>query len=153
MLYYVSGNFMSRRGVDEGSITLHAAGAPHGPQPGAVESSLGKTSTDEIAVMIDTFKPLQLAQAGARVRRSGVFSLLDRGADQRLSFVSGGFDAAASRAEADAAGAGLFAPAPERDFVAVLEKSASLAVRKRDGPLAVPRELDRDFLASPAPNR
>ncbi|HVN68918.1 MAG TPA: homogentisate 1,2-dioxygenase [Candidatus Binatia bacterium] len=63
VLYYVSGNFMSRRGVAEGSITLHAAGAPHGPQPGAVESSLGKTSTDEIAVMIDTFKPLRLAQA------------------------------------------------------------------------------------------
>jgi homogentisate 1,2-dioxygenase len=64
VLYYVSGNFMSRRGVEEGSITLHAAGAPHGPQPGAVEQSLGKTSTDEIAVMIDTFKPLLLAQAG-----------------------------------------------------------------------------------------
>lgn len=63
VLYYVSGNFMSRRGVDEGSLTLHAAGAPHGPQPGAVESSLGKTSTDEIAVMIDTFKPLRLAEA------------------------------------------------------------------------------------------
>jgi homogentisate 1,2-dioxygenase len=63
VLYYVSGNFMSRRGVEEGSITLHSAGAPHGPQPGAVESSLGKTSTDEIAVMVDTFKPLLLADA------------------------------------------------------------------------------------------
>jgi len=62
VLYYVSGNFMSRRGVEEGSITLHAAGAPHGPQPGAVEASLGKTSTDEIAVMVDTFAPLQLAE-------------------------------------------------------------------------------------------
>jgi homogentisate 1,2-dioxygenase len=67
VLYYVSGNFMSRRGVEEGSITLHAAGAPHGPQPGAVESSLGKTSTDEIAVMVDTFKPLHLAQAALDV--------------------------------------------------------------------------------------
>ncbi len=63
VLYYVSGNFMSRRGVDEGSITLHAAGAPHGPQPGTVEQSLGKKSTDEIAVMIDTFRPLQLSEA------------------------------------------------------------------------------------------
>jgi homogentisate 1,2-dioxygenase len=54
---------MSRRGVEEGSITLHAAGAPHGPQPGAVEGSLGKTSTDEIAVMVDTFRPLALAEA------------------------------------------------------------------------------------------
>ena len=60
VIYYVSGNFMSRRGVEEGSVTLHAAGAPHGPQPGAVESSLGKKSTDEIAVMVDTFKPLML---------------------------------------------------------------------------------------------
>jgi homogentisate 1,2-dioxygenase len=63
VLYYVSGNFMSRRGVEEGSITLHSSGAPHGPQPGAVESSLGKTSTDEIAVMVDTFKPLLLTEA------------------------------------------------------------------------------------------
>ena len=65
VLYYVSGNFMSRRGVEEGSITLHAAGAPHGPQPGAVEASLGKTATDEIAVMVDTFNPLQIARAAA----------------------------------------------------------------------------------------
>lgn len=67
VLYYVSGNFMSRRGVEEGSITLHTAGAPHGPQPGAVEQSLGKTSTDEIAVMVDTFKPLHIAQAASGV--------------------------------------------------------------------------------------
>ena len=62
VIYYVSGNFMSRRGIEEGSITLHASGTPHGPQPGAVEASLGKTSTDEVAVMIDTFKPLLLAE-------------------------------------------------------------------------------------------
>ena len=70
VIYYVSGNFMSRRGVEEGSITLHAAGAPHGPQPGAVEASLGKTSTDEIAVMVDTFKPLRSRDAALEVRRS-----------------------------------------------------------------------------------
>jgi homogentisate 1,2-dioxygenase len=63
VIYYVSGNFMSRRGVEEGSITMHSAGAPHGPQPGAVEASLGKTSTDEIAIMVDTFAPLQIADA------------------------------------------------------------------------------------------
>jgi homogentisate 1,2-dioxygenase len=63
VLYYVSGNFMSRRGVEEGSITLHAAGAPHGPQPGAVEASLGKASTDEVAIMVDTFKPLEVSEA------------------------------------------------------------------------------------------
>lgn len=73
VLYYVSGNFMSRRGVEEGSITLHAAGAPHGPQPGAVESSLGKTSTDEIAIMVDTFRPLQLAQAALRCEDPAYF--------------------------------------------------------------------------------
>jgi homogentisate 1,2-dioxygenase len=73
VLYYVSGNFMSRRGVEEGSITLHSSGAPHGPQPGAVESSLGKTSTDEIAVMVDTFKPLQLAEAAVACEDQSYF--------------------------------------------------------------------------------
>jgi homogentisate 1,2-dioxygenase len=67
VIFYVSGNFMSRRGVEEGSITLHAAGAPHGPQPGAVEASLGAKSTDEIAVMVDTFKPLALALCALEV--------------------------------------------------------------------------------------
>ncbi len=73
VLYYVSGNFMSRRGVEEGSITLHAAGAPHGPQPGAVEASLGKTSTDEIAVMVDTFAPLQIARPALKVEDDSYF--------------------------------------------------------------------------------
>ncbi len=73
VLYYVSGNFMSRRGVEEGSITLHAAGAPHGPQPGAVEASLGKSSTDEIAVMVDTFAPLQLAQPALALEDSNYY--------------------------------------------------------------------------------
>jgi homogentisate 1,2-dioxygenase len=73
VLYYVSGNFMSRRGVEEGSITLHAAGAPHGPQPGAVESSLGKTSTDEIAVMVDTFAPLRLGDAALSCEDAAYF--------------------------------------------------------------------------------
>jgi homogentisate 1,2-dioxygenase len=73
VLYYVSGNFMSRRGVEEGSITLHAAGAPHGPQPGAVESSLGKASTDEVAVMVDTFKPLLLGEAALGCEDAGYY--------------------------------------------------------------------------------
>ncbi len=73
VLYYVSGNFMSRRGVGEGSITLHAAGAPHGPQPGAVESSLGKTSTDELAIMVDTFHPLRIAQAALALEDPAYF--------------------------------------------------------------------------------
>ena len=73
VLYYVSGNFMSRRGIEEGSITLHAAGAPHGPQPGAVEGSLGKTSTDEIAFMVDTFSPLQIAQPAFELEDEAYF--------------------------------------------------------------------------------
>jgi len=60
MIYYVSGSFGSRRGIDAGSITLHPSGLPHGPQPGLAEASIGKTRTDELAVMCDTFRPLRL---------------------------------------------------------------------------------------------
>jgi homogentisate 1,2-dioxygenase len=63
ILYYVAGNFMSRRGIEEASITLHPAGMPHGPHPGTVEASIGKDKTDELAVMIDTFRPLKVARA------------------------------------------------------------------------------------------
>lgn len=62
IIYYASGNFMSRRGIEERSVTLHAAGAIHGPQPGAVEASLGKPATDELAVAVDCFRPLRIAQ-------------------------------------------------------------------------------------------
>jgi homogentisate 1,2-dioxygenase len=58
VLYYVDGNFMSRRGIDMGSFTLHPGGLPHGPHPGTVEASLGAKETKEIAVMVDTFRPL-----------------------------------------------------------------------------------------------
>lgn len=60
VLYYVWGDFMSRSGVEEGSITLHPMGIPHGPQPGKTEASIGKKDTEEYAIMIDTFKPLQV---------------------------------------------------------------------------------------------
>ncbi|MBK7378108.1 MAG: homogentisate 1,2-dioxygenase [Ignavibacteriales bacterium] len=60
VLYYVHGDFMSRTGVQEGSITLHPMGIPHGPQPGRTEASIGKKETEEYAVMIDTFSPLFL---------------------------------------------------------------------------------------------
>lgn len=60
VLYYVKGNFMSRKGIEEGSITLHPAGIPHGPHPGKVEESLGKKETIELAVMVDTFRPLSV---------------------------------------------------------------------------------------------
>jgi homogentisate 1,2-dioxygenase len=60
MIYYVSGNFGSRRGVDVGSVTLHPSGLPHGPAPGLAEKSIGQRSTSELAVMCDTFAPLRL---------------------------------------------------------------------------------------------
>ncbi|MGI8922922.1 MAG: homogentisate 1,2-dioxygenase [Fimbriimonadales bacterium] len=62
VLYYVNGNFGSRRGIEEGSITLHPLGIPHGPQPGIAEASLGATRTEELAVMVDTFHPLKLTR-------------------------------------------------------------------------------------------
>jgi len=60
VLYYVHGDFMSRTGIEEGSMTLHPMGVPHGPQPGKTEASLGKTETFEYAVMVDTFAPLKM---------------------------------------------------------------------------------------------
>lgn len=63
VIYYVSGHFGSRKGIEVGSFTLHPRGIPHGPQPGLVEASLGKQETDELAVMVDAFKPLSLAAA------------------------------------------------------------------------------------------
>ena len=60
LLYYVDGDFMSRKNVERGQLTLHPAGIPHGPHPGTVEKSIGKESTEELAVMIDSFYPLKL---------------------------------------------------------------------------------------------
>ena len=60
VLYYVNGNFMSRRGIEVGSFTLHPSGIPHGPHPGATEASLGAKETKELAVMLDTFHPLHV---------------------------------------------------------------------------------------------
>lgn len=67
VLYYVDGDFMSRKKVTRGMITLHPAGIPHGPHPGTVEKSLGQKETKELAVMIDTFKPLWVTEAGASI--------------------------------------------------------------------------------------
>jgi homogentisate 1,2-dioxygenase len=63
VLYYVEGDFMSRNHVDKGFISLHPAGVPHGPHPGAYERSIGKKETSELAVMVDTFRPLKVTQA------------------------------------------------------------------------------------------
>ncbi len=62
VLYYVDGDFMSRKSVVQGQITLHPGGIPHGPHPGSVEKSIGKEKTDELAVMIDPFKPLMITE-------------------------------------------------------------------------------------------
>jgi len=70
-LYYVKGNFTSRRGVGPGSISLHPAGLPHGPHPGAYEGSIGARETNELAVMLDTFKPLAVTEAAVAVEDPG----------------------------------------------------------------------------------
>jgi len=62
VLYYAEGDFMSRKGIERGSFTLHPGGLPHGPHLGTVEKSIGATKTEELAVMIDTFKPLFLTE-------------------------------------------------------------------------------------------
>jgi len=67
VLYYVDGSFMSRKGIDIGSITLHPYGIPHGPQPGLLEKSLSAKDTAELAVMVDTFRPLQVAKLATTI--------------------------------------------------------------------------------------
>jgi homogentisate 1,2-dioxygenase len=67
VLYYVDGDFMSRKSVEKGQITLHPTGIPHGPHPGAVEKSIGKEATQELAVMVDTFKPLKLTKQALEI--------------------------------------------------------------------------------------
>lgn len=62
VLYYVEGNFMSRKGIDRASFTVHPNGIPHGPHPGTYEGSIGKPATEELAVMVDTFRPLHLTR-------------------------------------------------------------------------------------------
>jgi homogentisate 1,2-dioxygenase len=67
LLYYVDGDFMSRKQVSRGMITLHPAGIPHGPHPGTVEKSLGARETKELAVMLDSFHPLMLTRAALEI--------------------------------------------------------------------------------------
>ncbi|QZK91639.1 homogentisate 1,2-dioxygenase [Flavobacterium sp. CHNK8] len=62
VLYYVDGDFMSRNNIEQGHITLHPKGIPHGPAPGAMERSIGHTGTEELAVMVDTFRPLMVTE-------------------------------------------------------------------------------------------
>jgi len=67
ILYYVDGDFMSRNNVKPGQLTLHPAGIPHGPHPGAIERSIGQTETKELAVMIDPFNPLMITEEAMRL--------------------------------------------------------------------------------------
>lgn len=70
MIYYCDGNFMSRKGIDKYDITLHPFGLPHGPQPGATEASIGKEATEELAVMVDTFRPLHIAVDALEIEKT-----------------------------------------------------------------------------------
>lgn len=67
VLYYVDGDFMSRNDIEAGHISLHPAGIPHGPHPGAMERSIGAKDTEELAVMVDTFKPLMVTKAAMEI--------------------------------------------------------------------------------------
>jgi homogentisate 1,2-dioxygenase len=70
-IFYCRGNFTSRKGVGPGSISHHPAGIPHGPHPGAYEASIGSTRTDELAVMLDTYRPLHPTSAALAVEDPG----------------------------------------------------------------------------------
>lgn len=67
VLYYVDGDFMSRNNIEQGHITLHPKGIPHGPAPGAMERSIGHTETQELAVMVDTFRPLMVTEDAMKI--------------------------------------------------------------------------------------
>ncbi|HWY39020.1 MAG TPA: homogentisate 1,2-dioxygenase [Bacteroidia bacterium] len=67
VLYYVDGDFMSRNNIAQGDITLHPKGIPHGPAPGAMERSIGQKETQELAVMVDTFRPLKVSDTAIEI--------------------------------------------------------------------------------------
>ncbi len=73
VLYYVDGDFMSRNDIEQGHITLHPAGIPHGPHPGAMERSIGQKETQELAVMVDTFKPLKITKQALDIESPDYF--------------------------------------------------------------------------------
>jgi homogentisate 1,2-dioxygenase len=73
VLYYVDGDFMSRKHVEQGMITLHPIGIPHGPHPQTVEKSIGQKETRELAVMVDTFKPLKITEEALKIEDKGYF--------------------------------------------------------------------------------
>lgn len=79
VLYYVDGDFMSRIDIEQGHISLHPSGIPHGPHPGTYEKSIGQKETLELAVMIDTFKPLQITEDAIKIEDQNYYkSWLDK---------------------------------------------------------------------------
>ncbi|MBK7454818.1 MAG: homogentisate 1,2-dioxygenase [Anaerolineales bacterium] len=74
VLYYAEGNFMSRKGIDRSDISLHPFGLSHGPQPGMTEASIGKLETKELAVMVDTFHPLNLTKQALEMEKTEYMS-------------------------------------------------------------------------------
>ncbi|MFN5705050.1 MAG: homogentisate 1,2-dioxygenase [bacterium] len=74
VLYYVDGDFMSRKSVEKGQITLHPGGIPHGPHPGTVEKSIGKEATEELAVMVDPFRPLMLTEDAVAIEDADYYA-------------------------------------------------------------------------------
>ena len=83
MMFYTGGNYEARRGsgIEQGSISLHPSGFTHGPQPGAVERALGAEAFDELAVMVDTFRPLDLCEAALAVEDTGYAWTWNRGGE------------------------------------------------------------------------
>ena len=73
LLYYVDGDFMSRNNINKGQITLHPGGITHGPHPGAIERSVGKKSTEEMAVMVDPFNPLKITKEALDIEVDGYY--------------------------------------------------------------------------------
>ncbi len=73
LLYYVDGDFMSRNNIKKGQITLHPGGIPHGPHPGAIERSVGKNETGELAVMIDPFRPISITEEAMKLQVDGYY--------------------------------------------------------------------------------
>ncbi|MEZ4917650.1 MAG: homogentisate 1,2-dioxygenase [Saprospiraceae bacterium] len=75
ILYYVDGDFMSRNDIKPGQLTLHPAGIPHGPHPGAIERSIGKKETEEVAVMIDPFNPVMITEEAMRLSENDYYKV------------------------------------------------------------------------------
>jgi homogentisate 1,2-dioxygenase len=82
VLYYAEGNFMSRKGIDRSDISLHPFGLSHGPQPGMTEASIGKSETKELAVMVDTFHPLNLTKQAIEMEKPEYMSTWLEGDDE-----------------------------------------------------------------------